>query len=507
MLNDAGQFNFDLKKSRFASVLWLDNAFPKKIRRGLAKFFDILIVLSILAIAALSVLKPGLIKGIDNLVLQKKITDFVFLILAFRLVIFSLESFYRSKSNLEFVPKESQNIADYLDFEAASLISKTVYRRKFISGPNILKTFTETEIGKFSFLHLGLDAKDFLDTLNKNFSDEAIKESPLPLFEDILKEARSKNKQEVGASDVIMAILEKDENLFQFFFEMKIKKEDIGGVLEWASELSQKKEKVSHWWLEENLARIQGIAKDWANAATYLLDRYATPFSQGADFSVEHKALHFTGHQKQIEAIEAILSRTAQANVLIVGEPGVGKRTVVAGFGEMIKRGRIRPELEFKRLLELDAGALVASAKTKGDLENLIIRLFNDAVRAGNIILVIDNFAEFLKSAEALGVSLTQVVSPYLASNYLQVIAISDSGGFKRYLESDSSLMQYFEIVRVEEPDSKELFEILEDVSLELEGTRGVIFLFQTIREIANASTTYLTEGACRSGLLIFWKP
>ncbi|MDP3052163.1 MAG: ATP-dependent Clp protease ATP-binding subunit [bacterium] len=487
-MTDAPQIYFNLKKSRFAPALWLDNFFPKKFRRASAKLFDAAIVLALVAVFIVVVGKFSQWPA-----LREKLIDLVFMILSFRLIIFSLESFYRSKSESDFSEISSANIADYLDFEAASLLSKS--RRKFLSGANIFAIFSKTEIGKFAFMHLGVLPGDFRATLARVL-EKTPHQDDFTLMKVVFDRMAAQNKTEIGISEIILTIFETDEKISRLFFDLKVKKEDIAGVLEWATAVFKKMERKSRWWLEENLVRIQGIGKDWAYAATYLLDRYAGPFSQSSSVSSGYKSLHLVGHQKQIEAVEATLSRLAQANVLIVGEPGVGKRTVVAGFGEMIKSGRIRPELEYKRLLELDAGSLVSSAKTKGDLEELIIRLFNDAVKAGNIVLVIDNFAEFLKSVESLGVSLMQVIAPYLAGSHLQVIAISDSGGFKRFLEPNSSLMQYFEIIRIDEPDSQELFEILKDVSLEIEEGQGVMVLFQTIREIVNAATVYLTEGA-----------
>ncbi len=505
---NADKLYLNLERSRFGPGLWLDNVFPKKIRRGIAKAFDLIIIFSLVAIGATLALKFGLIKSVDHVFIQEKIIDFLFLILPFRLIIFAIESFYRSKSeprtDLFSEPRSVLNWADYLSFEAASLLSHSVFRHGFISGPNVIKVFLETDIGKFAFLHLGISIKDFYAVFEESFKEFPSPEPPQSFLEkvfakidprtDLFSEPRSV-LGEIGVADIFSAILETDKNIFQAFFKLKIRKEDAVGTIGWAETVFKKLELASRWWLEENLAKIRGIAKDWAYGATYLLDRYSRVFSEHHPVN-EQRALHFTGHQKQIEAMETILSRKAQANVLIVGEPGIGKRTVVAGLDDMINTGKIRPELEYKRILELNASSLLAGAKGKGDFESLIIRLFSDAIKAGNIILVIDNFAEFMKSVESLGVSLTQTLSPYLKSDNLQIIAISDSSGFKRFLEPDSSLMQYFEFVRIEEPSGPELFEIIKDVSLEIKGRGGIVVLFQTVKEIINAATTYLTEGA-----------
>lgn len=492
----SSQFYFDLKRGRFVSPLWFDSVFPKKIRQEVAKFFDIIIILSLAAIIATFVFKFGLIKNIaiDYIFIREKAVNFFFFVLSFRLVLFSFESFYRSRSTVE-IPKGSLNIADYLSFETASLLFKSFVRYKNISGSGFLRVFSETDIGKFSLTHLGIAAEDFNAMISRIPEEAGIRQVFPPFIQEISEDISSGTKDKIGLGDIVLAIFATEEKISKLFFELKIKKEDILGVMEWAEMSFEKLEKSSYWWQEENLARIPGIAKDWAYGATYLLDRFSRPFFEHHPVG-EHQILHFTGHQKQIEAMEGILARSAQANVLIVGEPGVGKRTVVAGFGNMINQGRIRPELEYKFLIELDAPSLVATAKTKGDFENLIIRVFNDAVRAGNIILIIDGFSQFINSAANLGVSLIQILGPYLGGKDLQVIALDDSYAFKRFLEPDSSLMRYFELIRVEEPSREELIQILEDTSLELEAETGTIILYQTIQEAIKASNTYLTEGA-----------
>lgn len=273
--------------------------------------------------------------------------------------------------------------------------------------------------------------------------------------------------------------------------EPHAKKEDMAEALEWGRNFYEEKREKSKWWLKENLARIPGIAKDWCYGETYVLDRFSREFAYD-----NLPDAHFIGHEQQILAIESTLSRMSQANVFLVGEPGTGKRTVVQGFVDLLKTGKIHPALEHKRLVELDANTLIASAKTKGELENLLLKIFNDALNAGNIILAIDDFGKFVKSSQGLGVSISQLLGSYFNSKAIQLIALEDSDVFKRVIELDSGLMQYFEVVRLEEPNEKELMQILKSAAMVLENRQGVIFTYPAVKEIIKVSGRYLTEGA-----------
>ncbi len=249
------QIFFNLQGTRFASCLWFDDIFPKKIRRILALILSIFLVFSLIVVfLSYSFLSIIIFHTDFTLVLSfivKKLLAFTLLILSFRLIIFALESFYRSKSTRKFSIKDSSNVAEYLNFEAADLIFKTIYRRKFISGANILKTFSETESGKFAFLHLGVSAKDFRKSLEQIFPEKGERGDSSLSLENVFNRTQSKNREEIEVSDIISEILE-EEKIFRIFFEMKIKKEDIVGVVEWASTVSGKLEKVSYWWPAEN---------------------------------------------------------------------------------------------------------------------------------------------------------------------------------------------------------------------------------------------------------------
>lgn len=302
----------------------------------------------------------------------------------------------------------------------------------------------------------------------------------IPLFYFFGKEENQKKRMDAAIADFCFSRLGASG-----------KEEDLLAVSKWGERKYKERMEKKQWWLKENLARVPGIAKDWCFGATYVLDQFSHEFL----FTQASFNLYSAEHQQQVLAIESALLKTNQANVLIVGEAGTVKRKVVRAFIDLLERGKIHPALEHKRVVELDANVLAASAKTKGEMEELLLKIFDDAVAAGNIILTIDNFGKFVKSAAGLNVSISQVLSPYFASSALQFIAMEDSDDFKRVIEPDSSLMQYFETVRIKEPCEDELVQILEDVADVAEKKHRIIVTYPAIKEIARVSTRYLTEG------------
>ena len=164
----------------------------------------------------------------------------------------------------------------------------------------------------------------------------------------------------------------------------------------------------------------------------------------------------------------------------------------------MIIEGTIFPELEHKAIWQLYPESVVASGKTKGAVEELMLGVLNEAVRAGNIILAIDNFPEFTNSLSALGVDAIEIFAPFLESPAIHVIALAEPLSFRRVLEVNTGLMRFFQKIEITEPEEEELIDILEDLVWKMESERGnrVLITFPSIEEVARGATQYLVTGA-----------
>ncbi len=124
--------------------------------------------------------------------------------------------------------------------------------------------------------------------------------------------------------------------------------------------------------------------------------------------------------------------------------------------------------------------------------------VLKEAVRAGNIILAIDNFPEFVNSLGALGVDAIEIFSPFLGHSNIHIIALADPLSFRRVLEVNAGLMRFFQKIEVNEPEETQLVEILEDLVWNVERERGnrILITFPAIEEIARDATQYLATGA-----------
>lgn len=232
---------------------------------------------------------------------------------------------------------------------------------------------------------------------------------------------------------------------------------NVPAVEAWFDTWYGRSQHAAKWWELDNLFNTVPLARDWAQGYTPTLDRFSVDLSAMAG---RHNDRPMTiGREKELKEIESVLCKTNGANVLMVGEEGVGKTTIVESLAYRIYAGRGNPLLAFKRLIEINLEKILASDTDIKQRESILEDLFDEANRADNIIFVINNFDKYLSGGEGR-VDLSIPLEKFLRSNRIHVIGITTPFAYQKYLYSKQSLKSYFTLVEVPE--------ITADVSLQI---------------------------------------
>ncbi|MBI2451363.1 MAG: AAA family ATPase [Parcubacteria group bacterium] len=273
--------------------------------------------------------------------------------------------------------------------------------------------------------------------------------------------------------------------------EHNIAEEDFNEIISWVFREYYKKREASRFWTKENLARRRGLGKNWAYGYTINLDKFSKDLGE---FGAGKLKTELIGRDEDIEIIERILSRAEENNILMIGEPGAGRKMVIQGLANLVYEGMVLPPLKHKRILEINLEALIASAGADGNLESQLALVFNEAVGAGNIILVINDFHNFVGAASGVGkMDISSFLTPYLSSKNIQIIGITDYKGLHRNMEANPGLLMYFEKVEIKEPDEKTSMLILEDIVGRFEKRSNVLVTYPALKEIVKQSARYLS--------------
>ena len=168
------------------------------------------------------------------------------------------------------------------------------------------------------------------------------------------------------------------------------------------------------------------------------------------------------GRDQEIQRVIQILSRRTKNNPVLIGEPGVGKTAIAEGLARKIVLGDVPEDLMDKRILSLDLSGMVAGTKYRGEFEERIKKVMEEARKAGNVILFIDELHTIVGAGGAEGaVDAANILKPALSRGEIQVIGATTLNEYRKYIEKDAALERRFQPVTVGEPTPEATLEIL----------------------------------------------
>ncbi len=202
-------------------------------------------------------------------------------------------------------------------------------------------------------------------------------------------------------------------------------------------------------------------------------------------------------HEEVIAQVVHLLSRPGKRNAVLVGEAGVGKTTIVYSFAQKLleQSHSVASDLKYHQVIALDAASLIANAKGRGELEELLIHLINEAIAAKNIILFLDEAQLFLKDGTG-AVDLSNLLLPVIDGGALRIILSLTDQEWLRLSQSNSGLAQMMNRVIVKPLDMHDTMQVVEDQTLLLEGKHNVVYMHQALKEAYKLSDRFIHETA-----------
>ncbi|KNB61505.1 ATP-dependent Clp protease ATP-binding subunit [Chryseobacterium sp. Hurlbut01] len=179
---------------------------------------------------------------------------------------------------------------------------------------------------------------------------------------------------------------------------------------------------------------------------SYCIDR----ISQARQGTLEN----IIGRDKELRMLVEILCRRTKPNVIIIGEPGVGKTALVEGFATEITKGNVPEMLKNATLLELDTGTLLAGTSYKGEIEDRLKKVINECKKIEKAILFIDEIHALLDPKGSIG-NIGNILKPELARGETTVIGATTQEEYRKIIEPEQAFNRRFEVLTVNEPDEQ----------------------------------------------------
>ena len=224
-------------------------------------------------------------------------------------------------------------------------------------------------------------------------------------------------------------------------------------------------------------------------------------FSQfGRDLTreaMENKLDPVIGREPEIKRIIRILSRRKKNNPVLIGDPGVGKTAIVEGLAQAIVNQEVPENLFNKRVLEIQLSSVIAGTRFRGDFEDRLKRLLEEATsKDSNIIMFIDELHTII-GAGSVGenaMDAANILKPALARGELQCIGATTLDEYRKYIEKDAALERRFQKVDVEEPSKDEAINILKGLRDKYEAFHRVDISDEVIKEAVDLSCRYISD-------------
>jgi len=398
------------------------------------------------------------------------------------------------------------NLAEFVDFETVKCFWQAIKfckKRKIASiSSTIILYFLlrESPTTEELFLRLGLNPNDFQERVKNYIEKDKQKERGDDKFtkefrEMIIEAAKVADERKhnfIGVREVLVGISRHDP----FFKEFLVKsddltEEDIENITRWSDYLERRKKERKKFWEYKNLLKHGSLGRDWASGYTITLDQFSTDWR---DVVKQWTFKEIIGHGKEIEKIERVLTRSTINNVLLVGQPGTGRKSIVEALAHKIHRGESLQELNHKRVVELDLVSLLSQIQDPEKVEATLDRVFNEVITAGNVILVINEFHKYisLKSFQPGAVDISGIVARYLQYPQFPLIAITTYAGLHRNIEQNPSLLELFEKIEVSEISALETIRVLENLTLGLEVRYRIFVTYPAVRAIVRLTERYM---------------
>jgi len=258
-------------------------------------------------------------------------------------------------------------------------------------------------------------------------------------------------------------------------------------VVEWSKKtVGYQAPQIRHGLLYDLLTPRRNLNKNWTARPTPMLDRFSQNLTDLARVGLLTSA---RVREKEVEESVRALSRSEQNSVILVGEPGVGKTSIVGEIALRMIKGDI-PALSDHKLVALDIGAMIGSGT---DFQQLFAAAVNEAVSSGNTILFIGNLDQLGKAKSGDGFDVSAILLGALEKK-MQLIGTADPVNYKKYIENNSNLVRLFGRVDIEELPKDAAILVLEDLSHTIEARQGVLITLAAVKAAVELSSLYLHE-------------
>jgi len=389
--------------------------------------------------------------------------------------------------------RKRKNISIAFSDEARRILEET-YLLAYRQGTPTLNSFhlfyTLLSSQKISsvFIRLGIPVRALQENVARRFTNEkqkiqtTISEDIIQILFHAYEYAYEAKQDHVETTELLVSVVRQSETIQELLYDLKVDSTKLSNVIEWL----RIREKLHHQYVSARSAGVHRSKYGLDRAMTAVATPYLNSLSQDMTMAAKYGYIPpCVARDKEIEEVFRMIEGGRQS-VVLVGENGVGKTTIIEGIATRMLEDDVPDRLKDKRLIQLSTSSLVAGTTVSGAQERLI-RMMNEVGRAKNIILFIHNVHDLVSISAGQGqegLDIAETLSEYLGPGRFLTLATATPDGYNRHI-LNTQIGSVLGRVDVKEMDVNQTIQALESKVGSLEYKHRVFYSYDSLERAA----------------------
>ena len=379
----------------------------------------------------------------------------------------------------------NNNYAEILDYDTAQYL--VPYFANKVTYIQLLEAISKSKRGQTILNYMGLIPENFFNKIKDLNIDNDTNFIPINEFLERVNKTRISWEEKRIGSHTLLYVLFEQNGVFQALLDqLDLSKEDFFQIIAWEALYHNNSIKISDWSPDGIYRNFGSLGRAWTIGYTNDLDRITQDITESIIHRDPNRVII---HQDILKRVLTNLSNSNRHNILLLGEVGVGKRSLISNLAFTIRKYQIEKNINLSRVLKLNTTDLISGTP---EAPKYLLNALNYAEKSGNIILVIENISELFLSASD---EIRNIIVKFLNSKVINVIGLDTTEGYHSGVKSFPIIDSLFESITIENTSEEDTMYVLMMTSFDLTKNYNKYITYQSLRAVINFSERYISKG------------